>query len=81
MQALACPDCGHPVEDPGLCVRCWDRCAQRSDGPQHRLRVVDRRDRIRQRWRQGRSREAIAALEGVSLRTVDRYKPPEMKRR
>ena len=74
MQALVCPACGATVEDPGLCLDCYDA----SIGTSHaevRRHVGRRTNRLV--WAaldRGFKPAAVAAELGISARSVFRHR-------
>jgi len=74
VQALACPDCGATVEDPGLCLDFYDASIGSSYGEARRHRG---RRTNRQVWAAldgGLKPAAVAAKLGISVRSVFRHR-------
>ena len=70
---MRCPACGAPVEDRGLCLKCWDREAHRDmprKGDGWRVSMYERNFWIAEARRQGATVREVMAVTGLSKRTV-----------
>lgn len=69
---MNCPVCREPVEDEGLCVRCWDLQCENGGSTMRRRRNVPRDREIVAAKAAGEKAVRIARRLGLSRRSVFR---------